>query len=255
MINYMYLLLLFLVTTSSWAQKETQDKFLSEKLPVRNEFYVGGGIHTRGFQVRAAYSLVKNTTRTMTFFAEFGEVKHPKERRQTYEGISFVGGGPKSFIYGKQNNLFFTRIGYGEKYYLSAKNRRLVSLGFTYGAGFSLGMVRPYYLDLIYRDNGGRSNFVAEKFNESNMLKFLNPQEVDGPSGIAYGWDELTLNPGFFLKAGLLIDWGAFDGILKDIEIGVAADFYFEEIPIMIFEKNTPVFVNLYINVHLGHRW
>lgn len=252
--KYIYLFLLF-ISVSGVAQKQSSGKFLEEELPVQNEFYFGGGISTRGFQVGMAYSVVKNPTRTMTFFADFGEIKHPKERQQTYEGISVGGGGPKAFIYGKQNNLYFTRIGYGEKYYLSAKNRRLVSLGFTYSAGFSLGMVRPYYLDLIYRDNGGRPNIVAEKFNESNLRKFLNPQEVDGPSGIAYGWDELTLEPGFFCKAGLLIDWGAFDSVLKDIEIGVAADFYFKQIPIMIFEKNIPVFVNLYINVHLGHRW
>lgn len=253
--KYIYILLFLIGTTSSWAQIKKQAKFSEEELPVQNEIFVGGGINTRGFQVNLGYSIIKSPFRTLSFFVDFGEIKHSKERQQTYEGLSLRGGAPKAFIYGKKNNLFFSRIGYGEKYYLSARNRRLVSLGFTYSGGFSLGMVRPYYLDLIYRDNGGRPNVVPEKYNESNLLKFLNPQEVDGPSGAAYGWDELNLAPGVFVKAGLLIDWGAFDTILKDIEIGIAADFYFQEIPIMIFEKNTPVFVNLYINVHLGHRW
>lgn len=252
--KYIYILLFLMGTTTTWGQTKKNSKFSEEELPVHNELFVGGGINTRGFQVNVAYSLIKSPFRTMSFFVDFGEIKHPKERRQTYDGLS-LGRAPKAFIYGKKNNLFFTRIGYGEKYYLSARNRRLVSLGFTYSGGFSLGMVRPYYLDLIYRDNGGRPNVVPEKYSESNLLKFLNPQEVDGPSGPAYGWDELDLAPGLFIKAGLLIDWGAFDNVLKDIEIGVAADFYFDQIPIMIFEKNTPVFVNLYINIHLGHRW
>lgn len=253
--KYILLFLLISLTSTIWGQNDKLNKFNEEELPVKNEFYLGGGIHTRGFQVRVGYSFLPNPIRTMTFFASFAEIKHPKEQTLTYEGLSILGGAPKSFIYGKRNNLFLARLGYGEKYYLSSKNRRAVSLGFTYAGGFSLGMIRPYYLDLIYRDNGGRPNIIAEKYSQANSLKFLSPQEVDGPSGAAYGWDELDVAPGLFLKAGLLIDWGAFDSILKDIEVGIAADFYFKKIPLMIFEENTPIFVNLYLNVHLGHRW
>ncbi len=234
------------------AQKHTDR---DETIPVKNELFVGGGINTAGFQVKVGWGMIVNQARSIGIITEFGEITNARERQQTYDGLSIVGGAPKAFIYGKRNNLFFTRLGYQEKFYLSGKNRRAVSLGFTYSGGFSLGMIRPYYLDLIYRDNGGIPTIVAEKFSETNMLKFLNPQEVDGPSGPAYGWDELDLAPGFFLKAGLLIDWGAYDAVLKDIEVGVAADFFFKKIPMMIFEENTPVFVNLYININLGHRW
>lgn len=253
--NYIVLLCFLLGSTVLLGQKKTPKKFTEEELPVRNEFFVGGGIHTRGFQVQAGYSRIQNPMRTLSFFVDFGEIKHVKERRQTYDGLSIIGGAPKAFIYGKRNNLYALRLAYGEKVYLSAKNRRAVSVGVTYAGGFSLGMIRPYYLDLIYRDNGGRPNIVAEKYTESNMLKFLNPQEVDGPSGIAYGWDEVTVTPGLFLKAALLIDWGAFSSFLKDVEVGFSADFYFRKIPIMIFEENTPVFVNLFVNIQLGHRW
>jgi len=253
--KHYFVLLFCLSTVVVFGQKKAKKTYTEEELPVKNEFFVGGGVHTRGFQIRLAYGILKSPNRTLNFMAEFGEIKHPKERRQTYDGLSIIGGAPKAFIYGKQNNLYFLRLGYGEKMYFSAKSRRAVSVGFTYSGGFSLGLIRPYYLDLIYRDNGGSPNIIPERYSDANAIKFLNPQEVDGPSGIAYGWDELEPRPGLFLKAGLLIDWGAFDNVVKDIEIGFAADFYFQEIPIMIFEKNTPVFVNLYLNVHLGHRW
>lgn len=236
-----------LFTNQLLAQEEENTKV--------NEVYFGGGIHTRGFQLTAGYSIIRPSRRTQTFFLDVGEIKHPKENRQTYDAVSIARSTPKAFIYGKQNNLYFTRLGYGEKFYLSARNTRLVSLGFTYSAGFSLGLIRPYYLNLIYRDNGGRPAIVAERFNESNITKFLNPQEVDGPSGAAYGWDELTAVPGGFIKAGLLIDWGAYDAVVKDLEVGIAADFYFQTIPIMIFEENASIFVNLYVTARLGHRW
>jgi hypothetical protein len=243
------------LTVSFSVLAQTDSDLNNENIPVKNELFVGGGINTAGFQVKIAWGMIVNHVRTIGFVTEFGEIKNARERHQTYDGLSLNGGAPKAFIYGKRNNLFFTRLGYQEKFYLSGKNRRAVSLGFTYSAGFSLGMIRPYYLDLIYRNNGGIPTIVAEKYSELNMLKFLNPQEVDGPSGPAYGWDEIDLTPGFFLKAGLLIDWGAYDAVLKDVEVGVAADFFSKKIPLMIFEENTPVFVNLYININLGHRW
>lgn len=219
------------------------------------ELHIGGGVHTSGFQINAAFGLIYNPKRTSNIVLEFGEIKDPSEQQQTYDGLSIIGGAPKSFIYGKRNNLYQSRLLYTEKLYLSHKNKRAISLGLTYGGGFSLGMLRPYYLDLIYRNNGGIPSVVAEKYSADNQAKFLNPQEVDGPSGIAYGWDELALLPGFCLKAGLLVDWGATDNILKDIEVGFAADVFFKEIPIMIYEERTPIFINFYINVHLGHRW
>lgn len=232
---------------------QSQDK--EEGSPVGNEVYLGGGIHTRGFQLMLGYSIIDRSRRTKTFFAEVGEIKHPKENRQSYEGLGSGQGAGRAFIYGKRNNLYFTRLGYGEKFYLSAKNTRLVSLGFTYAAGVSVGVVRPYYLDLIYRNNGGVPQTIAEPYRASNHIKFLNPQEISGPSGAAYGWSELDFAPGLFAKAGLLIDWGALDSVVKALEVGIAADFYAQDIPMMIFEKNTPIFVNLYLNASLGHRW
>ena len=69
------------------------------------------------------------------------------------------------------------------------------------------------------------------------------------------GWDELNYRPGLTLKGGMLIDWGAWDGLVKSMEVGVCGDFYFKKIPMMVYEENTPVFINLYLNLHLGKRW
>jgi len=249
---------LLLISADADAQRRKKKKkiFDVDEIPCRNEFYVGGGIHTRGWNVNLAYSFIKKPMRTMSFFVEFGEIKHPKEKEQTFDGLSIIGGAPKAFIYGKRNNLFVTRLGYYEKLYLSSKeNRRAVSLAWIYGGGIALGIVRPYYLDLIYRGTGNQPSIRAEKYSESNLTKFLNPQEVDGPSGLSYGWDDALLEPGFSLKTAILVDWGAFDQVVKDVEVGLMADVYFNSIPMMIFEENTPIFVNLYVHIHLGKRW
>lgn len=253
------ILLLALSGSTCFAQsskKKAKNSQSSLDVPFRNELYFGGGIHTRGWNLHLNYGFIKSYNRTMSFFAEFGEITHPKERLQRYELSAIIGGDSKAFIYGKRNRLFVNRIGYAEKRYLSSKETsQAVSLAWTYGGGISLGIVKPYYLNLIYRSANNVPTIRPEKYSQSNWTRFLDPEQVNGPAGGSYGWDEALLEPGFFIKTALLVDWGAFDSIAKSFEIGITMDTYFNRIPLLISEENTPIFVNLYLHVHLGKRW
>lgn len=245
------ILLLCLGTQLIWGQSEKQ-----EQLPFRNEFYAQGGLHTRGFQVGLTYAMIRNWQRTMAFEIGFGEQKDAKERKQNFETQSLMGGTTKSFIYGKRNNFYNLRLGYSEKFYFSDKqNRKALSLALCYGGGITLGMIKPYYLDLIYRVDGGATNVRSEAFSENNIDKFLNPQLVDGEAGSNFGWNEVTPILGGYAKVSLLLDWGAFDEIVKAIEIGVGTDFYFRKVPIMVLHEHSPLFFNFFVNLHLGKRW
>jgi hypothetical protein len=58
----------------------------------------------------------------------------------------------------------------------------------------------------------------------------------------------------------LHFDWGAFDEFVKAMEAGVMVDFYFKKVPIMVETangdiENSPLFINLFINIQLGKRW
>ncbi|MCP4439970.1 MAG: hypothetical protein GY810_13575 [Aureispira sp.] len=249
--NILLIILIGMAAQSMWAQSEKQ-----EKLPVRNELYAQGGLHTRGFQVGITYAIIRNWRRTMAFQIGFGGQKDAKERKQNFETLSITGGTSKSFIYGKRNSFYYFKLGYGEKYYFSDKrNRKALSLALCYGGGISVGMIKPYYLDLIYRTDGGSTKIRSEAFSENNVDKFLSPQLVDGESGAAYGWNEITPILGGYAKVSLLLDWGAMDEIVKAVEVGINTDFYFRKIPIMILHDHAPVFFNIFVNVHLGKRW
>lgn len=258
--KYFFFLFLFFAHLGNVVAQPKQQRKESisdtEKLPFKNEFYMGLGLHTRGWNVSLHYGFIKTRMRTMQFIAEFGQINHPKQKVERYNASSIFSQSSRAFVYGKRNTLYTLRLGYGEKRYLSSKeNNRAVSLAWTYGAGISLGLVRPYYLDLIYRNAGGIPTLRAEKYGPDNWNRFLDIEQVDGPSGGEYGWDEAILEPGFFLKTGLLIDWGAFDQVVKGLEIGLTVDTYFSKIPLLVFEESTPVFVNLYVHVYLGTRW
>lgn len=238
-------------------QAQAQRKKDAEVYPYRSELTVGAGLHTRGWNyINFTYGWLPKPQRTMLAQLEFAELKHPKERKHNYETLSLSGNQPKSFIYGKQNNFYVLRAGYGERRYFTDKQQsRTVALAFSYMGGVSLGLIKPYYLDLIYRADNGMLSVRPEAFNEDNQSKFLNPLDVDGASGFQHGWNDINLTVGGYAKAGIVLDWGAWDSFVKSMELGVSVDFFFRKIPIMIANKSTPVFINLYANFYIGKRW
>ena len=122
--NFLYFLFCcFSINTILGAQNNNGSTLSSGLNNHKYELLVGGGVHTTGFQVKAAFGLVYNPKRTGNIVLEFGEIKDPSERQQTYDGLSIVGGAPKSFIYGKRNNLYQSRFVYAEKLYLSDKKQ------------------------------------------------------------------------------------------------------------------------------------
>lgn len=241
-------ILIFGLSATSWAQKGKNPDF-------GHEVEFGGGIHTRGFTLGINYLMIKSEKMSWLAQMEFTELKNPKERRLSNESLA-IGGGRRSFIYGKRNNFYALRAGGGQRIYISEKtNKSIVAVAFSYSGGLSMGMLKPYYLDLIYRlDNAGIS-VRSEAYNENNRYKFLDPVDIDGASGFGSGWDDLAIAPGLYGKGSLIFDWGPKDEVSKILEIGLAADVYFKKIDIVIDQPNSPLFLNLYMNIYFGKRW
>ncbi len=213
-------------------------------------------LHTNGFTLGATYGLLKTYYKTTIFQFEFSELKHPKEY---VDRIDFVSGGrnvsPRSFTYGKQNSFYGLSASYGEKYYLTEKARkRGVAVGITYAVGPTLGIVKPYYLEL-YVPGTIPPQLEPTRYSAENESLFLARGAIAGGAGFVYGLDEVSFIPGGHIKAGLHLDWGAFDQTVKALEVGFSADIYAQDVPIMIIEDNTNMFFNFYISVNLGKRW
>jgi hypothetical protein len=81
-----------------------------------------------------------------------------------------------------------------------------------------------------------------------------------GSASFSQGLSEISIMPGFHAKAAAHFDWGAFDELVKAIEAGIQIDVFFKDVPIMIESpnlpnvENSPVFINLYLNLQLGKR-
>jgi len=138
---------------------------------------------------------------------------------------------------------------------------RLHTYGFA--LGLNIGRIKTYYRTRFYQfEIGELIEFIStEKYSDENASFFLDDRNIFGSAGFSRGLKEISLVPGFHAKAGVHLDWGAFDEFVKAIEAGFMLDVFVKKIPILVENndivnaENRPFFLNLYLNIQLGKRW
>jgi hypothetical protein len=250
-----FLLLVFALTNASAQQVDFQQG--NKGIVYNKEYSYDFKLHTRGLAIGYSRGQIKNYYTTPYYHIEIGELHHHRERQQNFDfprsaaGFSF-----RPFVFGKQNSLYVVRGGYGEKRYLTEKaDIKGVAIGISYELGATLGLVKPYYLDLFRLGDGTISNqIVSEKYSAKNAPDFLNINKINGSSSFFKGWNELQVMPGVNAKIALHLDWGAFDQYVKAVDVGIMADVFAKKVPIMVADDNRPFFINAFVNLQLGKR-
>jgi hypothetical protein len=236
----------------------------SKGIVYEREFTVDLKLHTHGFALGVNIAQLKTYYLTNFFNIELGEIKHPKQFRQSFDFRPSANGKvSRAFVFGKQNNFFVLRGGLGQKRYFSEKAKQKgLAIGISYEAGPSIGLLKPYYLELQYPEQISNEVITrSEKFSEDNADVFLDITRIFGASSFSKGFSEITIKPGAHAKAAVHFDWGAFDEFVKAVEAGVMLDLYFSDVPIMVESpkvdnvENRPLFINLFLNLQLGKRW
>lgn len=222
-------------------------------------------LQTNGYALGVNIGKLKTYYLTNFYNIEIGEIKHTREYRQSFDFPAPSSNRvSRAFIFGKQNNFIVLRGGLGQKRYFSEKAKRKgLAVGISYEGGPSLGLLKPYYLELVRTSEpGGNDYFIrSEKYSAGNEDLFLDITRIFGASGFSKGLGEVKVLPGGHAKMAVHFDWGAFDEFVKALEAGVMIDFYFRDVPIMVESpqvpnvNNSPIFVNLYLNLQLGKRW
>ncbi len=213
-------------------------------------------VHTGGLLAIALNrARIKTYYKTTFYQLELGRLRHPKESKNNDLGITYQGFSSSSYTFGKQNSFYLLRGGYGEKRYFSEKqDRRGVALGVSYMVGATLGLLKPYYLDVRINDGDGNYSIQRIPYSEENEDAFLDVYNILGSSGFKYGWKEISPMPGINAKVGVHLDWGAFDQFVKAMEFGFMIDAFYKKVPIMVTEKNKFLFVNVYLALQIGKR-
>jgi hypothetical protein len=212
---------------------------------------------TMGIQARSnGYGLfyeigrMKTPLRTTLYRIDFSEIKHPKENK--FQNLSnpflFLS---NPYIYGKVNNFFQLTMGVGQQRIVGQKgNKNGVAVSAVYNGGLALGMLKPYYVQV---EDPASDDLLYIKYSSADSVLFLGPS-ILGSGGFWRGWNELKLQPGLFVKGALRFDYGRFNEVVSGIEVGVSAEYYTGQVPIMALQKNKPFFIQAHIALLFGKR-
>lgn len=183
---------------------------------------------------------------------ELNEKKHAKEEKQstgsTLSGGFIVLGNP--FVYGKTNHFYQLKGAFGQQVMIGNKaNKNGVAVYGIYAGGLSLGLLRPYYIDV--QTPPGQTRTI--KYSAKDSSAFLGPYIVGG-TGIATGWSDISIAPGLQGKAALRFDWNRFNNALSALEFGFNFEYYPKKVQQMAMVDGRNLFVNGYLSILFGRR-
>lgn len=204
----------------------------------------GGKLTSDGYGIFIEMARARSVRKALLFQVDFAERKHIKEEKQQ---------GPFSttapLIYGKINYFYPLKLGVQMQYLLGNKgNKNGVSITGNLGGGLSLGLLRPYLLDV---DKQGDRTFVGYESADSSY--FLNGPYYGGPN-FGTGWKNVKVTPGLYIKPAVRFDYGKFNEMVNAIEVGLTGEFYSKKIPQMIYTKQQQFFFSAYVAVVFGRR-
>jgi hypothetical protein len=260
------LLCLILVASSTFAQEETSKKERKQSkkeekrkrtatlikqeeegvLAYNKQTAFGLQLRTNGYAAFVELGRMKTPRFTNLYSLEISEIFHPKEEKVASAAQNYFGG---SFKYGKINNFYQAKLGFGQQYVFGQKgNKNGIAVLGIYQGGLSIGLLKPYYLDV---DDGNTTRSI--KYAGADTTAFLSDQII-GSSGLGKGWGEVKIRPGAFAKLALRFDFDSFNETIKALEIGLSVDAYSKKIAIMAGPKPERFFFQGHIGFVFGGR-
>lgn len=205
---------------------------------------------SNGYGLFAELGKAKTPLKTTLYRFDLTEIKHPKENR--FQNLSnpflFIS---NPYIYGKVNNFYQGSFSVGQQRLIGQKgNKNGVAVSLLYHGGISLGLLKPYYVEVQDPASTGTKMI---KYTQKDSILFLGPA-ILGAGGFWKGWNELKVKPGAFVKSSLRFDYGRFNELVSALEVGCSAEYFAGTIPIMALQKNKSLFFQAHVALLFGRR-
>ncbi len=214
----------------------------------KNDLSFLASAHTSGWgvQVRKGYNL--DLFNKLYWSVGFSTIKHSKEVK-----ISPFEGDAKGYVFGKKNTLSVLRGTFGyQKMLFEREEYKGVEVGFNLSGGFSLGLVKPVYLELQEPFVNGSSQGISIQAYDENKHSQI---QIRGRAPFVYGINQIEFYPGLHLKAAVNIQYSAVDKSIRAVETGIVLDGFYKKVPIMAFSNNQQLFLNLFVSWQFGKKY
>ena len=200
---------------------------------------------TDGYGLGYEFGKFKSARNSFLFQAELSEKKHPKEKKQAASRDNQFR--VNSVIYGKINNFYQLKLGVAQQKVIGGKgNKNGVSVSAIYGGGLTLGLLKPYLIDAVDKNN----ETIRSRYPEIIDSAYFELKSA----GVTKGWNEVKLKPGLYAKTAMRFDYGRLNETVSAIEIGLSAEMYSGKISQMAYNKEKSFFFSAYVSVLLGKR-
>jgi hypothetical protein len=200
---------------------------------------------TDGYGISFEKGKYKTPTKTLIYQFELNEKKSPKEKRIS-TGDVFSG---SSVVAYKLNNFYEFKASVGQQHLIGGKgNKNGVAVTALYTGGLSLGLIKPYYLNV----EDAQGNTYQKTFTQ--LINDTTAYQIDGGSGFTVGWSHLAVKPGLNAKIAMRFDYGRFNQTISAIEAGLAAEYYLSKIPQVYLVPEKQFFLNAYVTILFGSR-
>lgn len=211
------------------------------KILFRNEKSLGLSLNSNGFGIGYRYGKRINIHRKFLYEGDINIVKHQKEKKIKNPYSETL----RSFVYGKTNTAFNTRLGVGMHHEIFKKaDRNSVSIRFFYTGGVSAMFLKPIYYQIL---NESTKSFEWKLFDKNTPWFYINDRK-----NFFHALNEIKVIPGLYARTGFTFEFSKEDKILNIIETGISLEAYPKQIKIMETENNPFIFPVVYLSYRFG---
>ena len=238
----------FLLPAQNIDIQSEDDKPLEEKLVYTRQNTFNVAIHSRGFGGGFKWGKIKSIKLTRNWEAEVVSLHSLKEIKT----LNLSSYNTRPFVYGKLNYVYVLRFGYGEERRIFGKPYwGGIETRWTYEAGVSLALLKPYYYYVVnYRPNGSGGYYeIIEEQTFSQGIDIL------GRGSFTKGIAETRPSPGLHASLGLSFELGKNRTRVQALNIDVKAECFPLGVSIMDSERNKRLFVTFMLSYNWGSRF
>ena len=238
----------FLLPAQNIEIQSEDDKPLEERLVYTRQNTFKAAIHSQGLGLGFKIGKIKRVNLTRNWVGEVVSLRSLKEIKT----ITISQYTSRPFVYGKLNYAYVLRFGYGEDRLIYGKPYwGGVETRWTYSAGASLALLKPYYYYVIGYQPSASGDYV-ETVEEHTFDPGLN---ILGRAAFTKGLAETKVSPGVNASIGLSFDFGKSRTRVQSIDVDIKAECFPLGISIMDSERNRRFFLTFMLSYNFGSRF
>ena len=238
----------FLLSAQNIDIQTDDDKPLEERLVYSRQNTLRVALHSQGLGAGFKRGTIKSIHLTRNWQGEIVSLHSPKEIKV----VTISQYNTRPFVYGKLNYVYVLRFGYGEDRLIFGKPYwGGVETRWTYEAGASLALLKPYYYYVIGYQPSSSGGFI-ETIEEQTFSRGTN---ILGRSAFTKGIGETKVSPGVHASLGLSFDIGKSRTKAQSVDVEVKAECFPLGISIMDSERNRRLFITMMLSYNWGSRF